>query len=122
MVHKKFELSLDYQFIAYQKNIDYAFVGSFFTKLVPIVFNINSFKGLKNYRDAQEAANYRGDNILNIAVGYKPVDNLKLSFIVKNVANWEWMPRPGRFEAPRSYTVQLSYNFSAMGKKKAVEE
>jgi len=52
-----------------------------------------------------------------MAVGYKPVDNLKLSFIIKNVANRERMPRPGRFEAPRSYTLQVSYNFSSAGKK-----
>lgn len=117
VVAKRFEFNLDYQFIGYQKNIDYAFVSPFFTQLVPLVFNINSFVGLKNYRDKQEAANYRGDNIVNIAVAYKPVDPLKIAFIIKNVANWEWMPRPGRFEAPRSYTLQLTYNFSAMAKK-----
>lgn len=115
--HKRFDFNLDYQFIAYQQNIDYAFVSPFFAATVPALFGINSFTGLKNYRDKQEAANYRGDNILNMAVGYKPVDPLKISFIIKNVANWEWMPRPGRFEAPRSYTLQLTYNFSAMGKK-----
>ena len=117
IVHKRFEFSLDYQFIAYQQNIDYAFVSPFFTNFVPTAFKINSFKGLKEYRDAQEAHHYRGDNILNIAIGYKPVDNLKLAFIVKNVANWEWMPRPGRFEAPRSYTLQVSYTFAAGGNK-----
>ncbi len=119
--HKRFDFNLDYQFIAYQKNIDYAFVSPFFTETVPALFKINSFTGLKNYRSAQEAANYRGDNILNMAVGYKPVDNLKISFIIKNVANWEWMPRPGRFEAPRSFTLQLNYNFGGLAKKKSAE-
>ncbi len=122
IVHKHFDLNLDYQFIGYQENVDYAFVSPFFTGFVPSAFGINSFVGLKNYRAKQEAAHYRGDNILNIAVGYRPVQPLKLSFIIKNVANWEWMPRPGRFEAPRSYTLQLTYNFSNMGKKKTVGE
>ncbi len=117
IVAKRFDFNLDYQFIGYQTNIDYAFVSPFFAQTVPLLFKINSFTGLKNYRDAQEARNYRGDNILNMAIGYKPVDPLKISFIIKNVANWEWMPRPGRFEAPRSYTVQLSYNFSTKRNK-----
>lgn len=114
---KRFDLNLDYQFIGYQTNIDYAFVSPFFAETVPALYGIKSFTGLRNYRAAQEARNYRGDNILNIAIGYKPVDPLKISFIIKNVANWEWMPRPGRFEAPRSYTVQLSYNFTAKRNK-----
>lgn len=112
VTHKRFDFNLDYQFIAYQKNIDYAFVSSFFTGTpVATILSTQSFKALAQYRSALEARNYLGDNIINIGIGYKPIDNLKISFIVKNVANWEWMPRPGRFEAPRSYTVQLAYNF-----------
>jgi outer membrane receptor protein involved in Fe transport len=102
---KKFDVNLDYQFISYQKNIDKAFVSDIFGALSP------TFRALKQYRDAQEAKNYAGDHILNIGVGYKPVDKFKISFICKNVLNWEWMPRPGRFEAPRSYTLQLAYTF-----------
>ena len=117
--HKRFDFNLDYQFIAYQENIDYSLVSPFFTDLVPVVFDINSFKALKQYWDNLESKNYRGDNIINLAVGYKPVDNLKLAFIIKNVANWEWMPRPGRFEQPRSFTLQLSYDLSNLNKKKS---
>ncbi len=102
---KKFDVNLDYQFISYQKNIDKAFVSDIFGALSP------AFRALKQYRDAQEAKNYAGDHILNIGVGYKPVDKFKISFICKNVLNWEWMPRPGRLEAPRSYTLQLAYTF-----------
>lgn len=111
VVHKKFDVQLDYQFIAYQKNIDYAFVSPFFSNYVPQLFGVNSFKGLKEYRDAKEAKGYSGDNIVNISLGYKPVEAFKIAFIIKNVANWEWMARPGMFQAPRSYTLQLSYQF-----------
>ncbi|MFN8277151.1 MAG: TonB-dependent receptor [Chitinophagales bacterium] len=111
MSYKKFDLNLDYQFISYQRNIDYAFVSPFFTQLVPLALGINSFTGLKTYRDGQEAKGITGDHILNISVGYKPVDKLKLAFICKNVTNAEWMPRPGRFEAPRNYTLQVTYTF-----------
>jgi iron complex outermembrane receptor protein len=110
--HKKFDINLDYQFISYQKNIDYAFVSPFFTEIVPAVYKVNSFLGLKQFRDTQVANKNIGDNILNIAVGYKPIDKLKIGVIIKNVLNTEWTPRPGRLESPRSYTVQLSYQFN----------
>jgi outer membrane receptor protein involved in Fe transport len=86
-------------------------VSPFFAETIPAFFGVNSFKGLREYRGRQEANNYAGDHILNMAVGYKPIEKLKIAFIVKNVMNWEWMPRPGRFEAPRSYTLQLTYQF-----------
>lgn len=110
--HKRFDVNIDYQFISYMKNIDYAFVSPFFAESIPTLYGVNSFKGLREYRSQKEAINYKGDHILNMAIGYKPIDKLKLSFIVKNVLNWEWMPRPGRFEAPRNYTLQLTYQFN----------
>lgn len=110
VTHKKFDVTLDYQFIAYQKNIDHAFVSSFFNDIAPLS-NIYAFRALTQYRAAKEAANYAGDNIVNISVGYKPVEPFKIAFIIKNVANWEWMARPGMFQAPRSYTLQFSYQF-----------
>lgn len=110
--HKKFDFNIDYQFISYQKNIDYAFVSPFFANVIPLVSNVYSFKALKQYRDEKEAANFKGDHILNMAIGYKPIEKLKLAFIVKNVLNWEWMPRPARYEAPRNFTLQMTYQFN----------
>jgi outer membrane receptor protein involved in Fe transport len=69
------------------------------------------FRGLKNFREDKIANGSKGDHILNLGIGYKPVEKLKLQFIVKNVLNTEWMPRPGRYEAPRNYTIQMSYQF-----------
>lgn len=109
--YKNFDINIDYQFISFQKNIDYAFVSPFFAQLVPAALNINSFKGLQEYRNKQIANNYAGDHILNIGIGYKPVEKLKIAFIVKNAMNWEWMARPGMFQAPRNYTLQVGYTF-----------
>ena len=103
--HKRWDFNLDYQFIAFQQNIDYAFTSPIFRGLS------TAFEGLYQYRTAQISDNYAGDHILNMGIGFKPVEKLKIAFIVKNVLNWEWMPRPGRFEAPRNYTLQLSYQF-----------
>lgn len=110
--HKKFDINIDYQFISYQKNIDYAFVSPFFTNTVPIFYQVYAFKALAEYRKNQEANQVKGDHILNLALGYKPTTKLKLAFIVKNVLNTEWMPRPARFEAPRSFTLQMVYQFN----------
>ncbi|HEY0261711.1 MAG TPA: TonB-dependent receptor, partial [Chitinophagales bacterium] len=111
VVYKKFDVTLDYQYISYVQNIDYAFVSTFFTKYVPGLTGITAFQALKEYRDAYAAKGNPGYNIVNISLGYKPTDHLKLAFIIKNAANWEWMTRPGMFQAPRNYTLQVSYQF-----------
>jgi iron complex outermembrane receptor protein len=103
--HKYFDFNLDYQYISFQENIDYAFVSPVFSFFSP------AFRGLKSYRDGQISAGSKGDHIINAGIGFKPVERFRVQFIVKNLLNSEWMPRPGRFEAPRNYTLQLSYKF-----------
>ena len=93
--------------------------------VMPLVNSV--LKQVKEFSDKLIQQQWKGftgkpiTDIINIGIGYKPVDNLKLAFIIKNVANWEWMPRPGRFEQPRSYTLQVSYNFSNFYKKKPLK-
>ena len=103
VVYKKWDLNLDYQYLSYQDNIDYAFVSPLFGA------ESTAFAALKNYRDQKAAAGNKGDNILNIGLGFKPIPKFKMAFIVKNVTNLQWMTRPGQFQAPRNYTLQLSY-------------
>ena len=52
-----------------------------------------------------------GDYVLDARVGYNVTDMAKVSFIAKNVLNRQYTLRPGYFEPPRNYTVQLSYEF-----------
>jgi outer membrane receptor protein involved in Fe transport len=103
VAYKKWDLNLDYQYLSYQENIDYAFVSKVFTGLS------TAFEGLKNYRATQEANGSKGYHILNLSLGFKPTPKFKMAFIIKNVSNTEWMTRPGQFQAPRNYTLQLSY-------------
>ncbi len=105
VAYKKWDFSMDYQYLSFQENIDYAFVGNLFTG----INGIATFRALKNYRDAQIAAGSKGYSILNLSLGFKPTPKFKMAFIIKNVANSEWMTRPGQFQAPRNYTLQLSY-------------
>jgi outer membrane receptor protein involved in Fe transport len=104
--HKFFDFNLDYQYIGFQENIDYAFISGLFSTL-----GGSAFSGLTEYRANQIANGSKGNHILNIGLGFKPVEKFKIQFIVKNALNEEWMTRPGQFQAPRSYTLQLSYKF-----------
>ncbi len=103
--YKKWDLNVDYQYLGYQENIDYAFVSPLFAN------ESSAFKGLIAYRAITDAKKLKGDNILNMALGFKPINKFKIAVIVKNVINTQWMSRPGQFQAPRNYTLQLSYTF-----------
>jgi outer membrane receptor protein involved in Fe transport len=103
--YKFFEVNADYQYLGFQQNIDAAFV------LPPLTNASSAFAGLVNYRDQQIANGSKGYNILNVGVGFKVTTKFKVAVIVKNAANTEWMTRPGQFQAPRNYTLQLAYTF-----------
>jgi iron complex outermembrane receptor protein len=101
--YKFFDFNADYQYLGFQENIDGAFVGPLLTS------QSSAFAGLANYRNQQIANGSKGYNILNAAVGFKVTPHFRISGIVKNVTNTEWMARPGMFQAPRNYTLQLTY-------------
>ena len=60
---------------------------------------------------AAEALLQRGDHIWNVAFGYMPTEKVKISFIMKNVLNWEYTPRMAYYDPPRGYTLQATYTF-----------
>ena len=57
------------------------------------------------------AAQANGDWIFSARAAYYPLEDLRVSLIIKNLTNREYMIRPGRVEAPRSFTVQVKYSF-----------
>lgn len=63
--------------------------------------------GLGDFIDAHA----NGDWIFNVRAAYYPMPEMRVSLIVKNLANREYMIRPGRIEAPRSFTLQCRYTF-----------
>jgi iron complex outermembrane receptor protein len=115
----KFDLTLKYkglewntnlQYASYMENIDYAFVSGLFKLLGPAAFG-----GLENYRKDKEATPIgkgRGDIVWNMHVAYNFKEGVRVAFLVKNLLNWEYTPRPAYMEAPRNYQVQLSYVFN----------
>ncbi|MBL0310836.1 MAG: TonB-dependent receptor [Bacteroidetes bacterium] len=113
------EWNTNIQYTSYMENIDYAFVGGVFTTLDNLK-GTSAFTGLQQYRNEKEAIPYgkgKGDVILNMHLAYNFKAGIRVAFLVKNLLNWEYTPRPAYMEAPRNYTVQLSYVLPVARKK-----
>lgn len=120
LIYKGIEWNTNLQYSSYQENIDYAF-----TSLIFKTIGGTAFRGLEQYRKDKEAipiGKGRGDIVWNMHLAYNFKQGVRVAFIVKNLLNWEYTPRPAYLESPRNYTFQLSYTFGGVGKKKAVEE
>jgi len=63
--------------------------------------------GLKQYREKHNT----GDAIFDARVSYQVTEKTKISFIVKNLFDREYMGRPGDVQAPRNAAVQLAMKF-----------
>lgn len=63
------------------------------------------FRGYNKYFNEHT----KGSLVMDIGISYNILDNLKLSFVVKNFLNNEYTLRPMHLEAPRSYNVQIAY-------------
>ncbi len=61
-------------------------------------------KGVKEYR----ANHNQGNNVYRMRIGYK-YENLGIQLNIDNLFNKEYSVRPGLLEAPRSFTLSLSY-------------
>ncbi|MNJ88895.1 Colicin I receptor precursor [compost metagenome] len=102
----KADLQLEYKGISiggsmrmnsFMKNVDAIFEDGFLGQEV--------LPGLKRYREEHNGANI----VFDARIGYTYQEKYKIAFIVNNIANTEYMSRPGDIQAPRSFIVQLSY-------------
>ncbi len=119
LIYKGIEVNTNLQYSSYTNNVDYAFVSPLLKTFYPM-----SFGGLARYRDEKAAiaiGKGRGDIVWNAHVAYNFKQGVRVAFIVKNLLNWIYTPRPAYMEAPRNYTVQLSYTFGGAGKKEKVK-
>ena len=82
---------------SFMKNVDAIFEDGFLGQEV--------LPGLKRYREEHNGANI----VFDARIGYTYQEKYKIAFIVNNIANTEYMSRPGDIQAPRSFIVQLSY-------------
>jgi outer membrane receptor protein involved in Fe transport len=114
MSYKGLEWNTNLQYASYMENIDYAFVSGLFQLL-----GKSAFGGVDYYRKQKEATPIgkgRGDIVWNMHLAYNFKQGVRVAFLVKNLLNWEYTPRPAYLEAPRNYQIQLSYVFG--GSKK----
>ncbi len=118
LTYKGIEWNTNLQYDSYMENVDYAFISPLFKLLGPTAFG-----GLEQYRKQKEATAIgkgRGDIVWNMHLAYNFQQGVRIAFIVKNMLNWEYTPRPAYLEAPRNYTFQLSYTFGGTGKKNKI--
>jgi iron complex outermembrane receptor protein len=116
---KGIEWNTNLQYSSYQENVDYAFISPVFKTI-----GGTAFGGLEQFRKNKEAipiGQGRGDIVWNMHWAYNFKQGVRIAFIVKNLLNWEYTPRPAYLESPRSYTIQLSYLFGGFAKKKTAE-
>lgn len=64
-------------------------------------------KGIENWRAYHKQPSYAVD----VRAGYNFTEGTKVLFIAKNITNNQYSIRPGYIEAPRNYTLQLTYEF-----------
>jgi iron complex outermembrane receptor protein len=94
----KWDMGISIRFSSYIDNIDRAFVN------VPLSFFI---RDIQKGRDDTK----NGVFVFDLRAGYKVRKNYKISLVVLNIFNLEYMTRPADIQAPRSYSLQMVWRF-----------
>lgn len=95
----KMTLGASYRYNSFIHNIDESFhiLG---------VFSGGTFLGeLAEYRKRQR----NGTSVVDMRIGYKHSNKMKLSFVINNVFNLEYQTRPGWVMPPRNYVLQANF-------------
>jgi iron complex outermembrane receptor protein len=100
----KFDVGLSVRFNSYIKNIDAAFVRPLLS-----YFILDIQKGRNETKN--------GVCVFDLRAGYKVRKNYKISLVVLNVFNLEYMTRPADIQAPRSYSLQMVWRFQESAEK-----
>lgn len=97
LVYKGISLGGSFRMNSFMKNIDATFEDGVLGQQILV--------GLKQYREKNNGMTY----VFDARVGYEWKEHYKVSFIVNNVANVEYVTRPGDVQAPRTFLIQASY-------------
>lgn len=85
---------------SFMSNID----AIFESEILP---GVSILPGLKEYRERHQT----GSLVSDCRIGYTIKEVYRIGFIVNNIFNAEYMTRPGDIQAPRSFVLQLQFNF-----------
>ncbi len=102
---KKWSVGLSLRYNSFMKNIDASFQKELFNDIFPSLHsNLYILPGLKEYREEHN----KGDVVLDCRFAYKITSEVKLSFVINNLLNREYMGRPGDVQQPRSFAVAMN--------------
>ncbi len=100
--YKKWSAGISMRYNSFMKNIDRSFQQELFEGLFP---NWNSgqyiLPGLKEYREK----NNKGDVVFDYRISYALSKSVKISVVVNNALNREYMGRPGDVLPPENFCV-----------------
>jgi len=112
--YKGFSIGFSSRFTSYMENIDKRFEEPIIYDLLDPSFtsfyNNPAFyvlPGLKEYRKKHKHDGWMHD----LRVSYQLSKNIKISYLVNNFFNQEFMSRPGYVEAPKTRVMQFVMKF-----------
>jgi len=97
----KFDIESRYQ--AFSLGI----TGTKASKMEAIDSVLGLIRGTNDYRKAND----HGYTTFGARLAFIPNDHIRLSLIIDNLTNEEYMTRPGKLDAPRQSTLRLDYTF-----------
>ena len=111
LTHKAISFGWSIRYSSPMQNIDRRFTQNvLYDAGVPDKYALESWfllPGLAQYR----AAHTSGVWVNDFRVGYQVSKNLKISFLINNFFNVEFMSRPGLIEPPRTFVFQAAFKF-----------
>ena len=102
MNYKKISSGLSVAYYSKMINVDKAFEEPLFPGSTIYILD-----GLKEYRQKHN----KGQIVFDYRISYTMNEHSKLSFVVKNLFNKEYMGRPGDVRPPRNISLQYIINF-----------
>ena len=101
--YKKFFVGFSCRYNSYMQNIDAVFEQD----VDPSDGEIFILPGLQNYRTKYN----KGSFVVDTRMGFDINDAMKINFIANNLLNAEYVTRPGDIQPPRSFVLQLQFQF-----------
>ena len=112
LTYKNMSLGWSIRYTSPMQNIDRRFVENIFYDKANITYSYDTRRffllpGLAQYRIMHQWGTWVND----FRIGYQVSKNLKVSFLINNFFNVEFMSRPGLIEAPRTFVFQAAFKF-----------
>jgi iron complex outermembrane receptor protein len=107
VLYKKFAFGVSFRYNSFMQNVDNIFIEldensgvDYYEGILPT--------GIKQYRDERYG---KGDYVVDIRVRYELNETTKVSLIVNNLLNREYMIRPLKIESPRTGQLMFTIHF-----------